>query len=255
MLQRCGSTTAVFLLLTTVFTPVSAQDGAVHGPPYRGVNVQMAGVFVTPVAGAPFSAVVQLESTQVLPDGTSTTKKSINNIARDSRGRIYNERRPLLPSSFTGTPPVLSSLIFDPETRLSTSLDSYTHLARQRTVPAPQTAAGAPGAASPAPSASTDNPLFRQEDLGSNTMEYVAVHGARQTRTIPAAATGASKDIIVVDEYWYSEELHMNMLTKHDDPRTGMQIVTLTQVDRNEPDPAMFQIPSGYKVIDENPPK
>ena len=45
----------------------------------------------------------------------------------------------------------------------------------------------------------------------------------------------------------------MNMLTKHNDPRTGMQVVTITQVNRNEPDAAVFQVPAGYKVVDENP--
>ena len=76
----------------------------------------------------------------------------------------------------------------------------------------------------------------------------------RQTRTLPAASTGAGKDIIVTDEYWYSDELHLNMLTKHSDPRTGVQIVTIAQVNRSEPDAALFQVPIGYKIVDENPP-
>jgi hypothetical protein len=44
------------------------------------------------------------------------------------------------------------------------------------------------------------------------------------------------------------------MLTRHNDPRTGVQIVTITQVNRSEPDPALFQVPAGYKIVDENPP-
>jgi hypothetical protein len=43
------------------------------------------------------------------------------------------------------------------------------------------------------------------------------------------------------------------MLEKRDDPRSGQQTVTVTQVDRSEPDQAMFQVPAGYKVVDENP--
>ncbi|HMJ62114.1 MAG TPA: hypothetical protein VK493_10140, partial [Bryobacteraceae bacterium] len=79
----------------------------------------------------------------------------------------------------------------------------------------------------------------------TETLENVTVRGLRQTRTIPAAATGTAKDIVVTDEYWYSDELHMNMLTKHNDPRTGMQVVTITHVNRNEPDAAVFQVPGG----------
>lgn len=74
------------------------------------------------------------------------------------------------------------------------------------------------------------------------------VHGTRDTQTIPAEANGG-KEIAVVDEYWYSEDLRLNMLAIHKDPRTGEQTTIVTQVDRNEPDPAIFEIPSGYKII------
>jgi len=43
------------------------------------------------------------------------------------------------------------------------------------------------------------------------------------------------------------------VLVKHDDARSGQQTVTLTHVDRSEPDQAMFQVPAGYKVVDETP--
>jgi hypothetical protein len=225
---------------------LAQEPAGLHPPPYRGVATQMDGVFVTPVPGVPFSAIVRLETTQSLPDGTSATRKTTNAIARDSQGRIYNERRPLLPASFNGTPPVAASHIFDPQTRISTFLNPRTRLARQIVVPErPPTA--------PPPAALLNVPNFKQEDLGVDTIENVAVHGMRQTRTIPPAATGAAAAVAVTDEYWYSDDLHMNMLTKHSDPRTGMQVVTITQVNRAEPDAAMFQVPAGYKVVDENP--
>jgi hypothetical protein len=214
-----------------------AQDSAVNPPPYRGANLSIGGVFVTPVPGAPFSAVVKIESTQTLADGTVDVRKTINDIARDSQGRIYNERRVLMPASFTGTPPLESAHIFDPQTRVSTSLNPYTHLARQQTIPERR------------------RPELKGEDLGTEVMENVTAHGNRLTRTIPAGVSGTGKDVVIVDEYWYSDELHMNMLTKHSDPRTGVQVLTITQLKREEPNAGMFEVPSGYKVIDENPPK
>jgi hypothetical protein len=39
------------------------------------------------------------------------------------------------------------------------------------------------------------------------------------------------------------------MLAIHKDPCTGDQTMTVTQVDRGEPDPAIFGIPSVYKII------
>jgi hypothetical protein len=66
-------------------------------------------------------------------------------------------------------------------------------------------------------------------------MENVSVHGARRSTTVPAAASGTGKPVVVTDESWYSEELHLNLLIKHDDPRSGQQTVMVTHVDRNEP--------------------
>jgi len=214
-----------------------AQDAGAQPPPYRGASVSVGGVFVTPIAGAPFSAVVKIESTQTLADGTVDVRKTINNIARDSQGRIYNERRALVPPSFAGVPPLESGHIFDPQTRINTFLNPNTHLARQQTIPPPPKRATPEG-----------------KDLGTEFMENVSVRGIQQTRTIPATVSGTGKDVVIVDEYWYSDELHMNMLTRHMDPRTGVQTVTVTQVRREEPDSAIFEVPSGYKIVDENPP-
>ena len=40
----------------------------------------------------------------------------------------------------------------------------------------------------------------------------------------------------------------MNVVVKHDDPRTGRVSMTLTQVTRTEADPSIFQIPDDYKT-------
>jgi hypothetical protein len=98
-----------------------------------------------------------------------------------------------------------------------------------------------------------NRPGYQEHDLGTESMENVAVHGVRKIRTVSAAASGTGKPVIVTDEYWYSEELHLNMLVKHDDPRTGQQIVTITQVNRAEPPASTFEIPADYKIVDETP--
>jgi hypothetical protein len=222
---------------TTVSTP----------PPYHGVNEHIDGVFVTPVPDVAFSATAELESTQVLSDGSTEQKKTFNNIARDSTGRIYNERRSLVPPSFTGTPRILSVHLYDPQNRLNTFLDPATHIARQSVLTKP-VAAPTLGTA-----AQATNPLVQEEDLGGEIMENVTVHGTRKRRTIPGQFSGTGKPIVVTDEYWYSDDLHLNMLVKHDDPRTGEQTVTITNVSRTEPEESMFQIPTSYKVVDETP--
>jgi hypothetical protein len=91
------------------------------------------------------------------------------------------------------------------------------------------------------------NPLVKDEDLGTRQMEGVEVHGVRETQTVSEASTG--KSVVVTDEYWYSDALRLNMLIKHDDPRTGEQTTTVTQVSRSEPDAAIFEIPADYKLL------
>lgn len=226
-----------------LFLPVLAQEG---------VN----GVFVTPIANAPFSAVVFVESTKSLPDGTTERFKTINNIARDSRGRIYNESRRLVPLSFTGTPGLLSSHIFDPETKTNVFLNPFQHIARQSTLkgPAPNwDVAPAPLAKVPLNAKTSENGP-RQEDLGTQVLDNLTIHGQRITSTIPTSVSGADKLLVVTHEYWYSEDLHLNMIIKHHDPRTGDQILNVRQVNRDDPDPQLFQVPSDYKVVDETPP-
>jgi len=220
-------------------------------PEYRGVNAIVDGVFVTPVPGAPMTAVVDVRSTQTLADGSILEKKSIANIARDSQGRIYNERRQLVSPSFTGKPQLLSFHIFDPETRLSTFVNPMTRVARQFALPAPANV----GESNPDLLYASRRPSADGEDLGTQVMENVLVRGVRKTRTVPAAASGTGNPVVVTDEYWYSDELHLNMLVKHDDPRTGQQTVTVTRVDRSEPNESVFKVPAGYKLVDESPEK
>jgi hypothetical protein len=98
-------------------------------------------------------------------------------------------------------------------------------------------------------------PLVRQQDLGTQVLEGMTVRGVRITRNIPPNVSGTGQPVVVTDEYWYSDDLHLNMLVKHDDPRSGAQTMTVAELKRGEPDPHLFVIPSDYKVVDETPPE
>jgi hypothetical protein len=52
---------------------------------------------------------------------------------------------------------------------------------------------------------------------------------------------------VVSDEYWYSDDLRINLLIQHGDPRTGSVTMSVADVQRTEPDRAVFEIPAGYK--------
>ena len=243
---------AILLFVSMVFASLSfasvsfAQESATQTPPqYLGVQTHVDGVFVTPVANVPLTAVVEVTSTQTLGDGTTVSKKTFNNIARDSQGRIYNEYRSMVPETSNATPVILSMHVFDPTTKLNTFLNPETHIARQSIFDRP--------AADRGQMVPVSRPGFQVQDLGTQSMENVVVHGTKTSRTVPASATGTGKPLTVTDETWYSDELHLNMLVKHNDPRTGEQTVTITKVERSEPPAETFEIPADYKVLDATP--
>jgi len=241
---------AVLVSLFGAMHVSTAQNSAMSSAPaFSG------GVFVTPVPGAPFTAEVEQYMTQVLKDGSSFQRKTTAHIARDSQGRIRNESHEVLPASSARKPVIFSVHIYDPDARLNTFLNPYTHIARQNTADHPP-ATEPPGnwwvrmVGAPSP-----DPNQQVQDLGSSVMEGTDVHGFRRTLTVPAKASGTDRPVMVTDEVWYSEELHINLLTKHDDPRTGALTITVRQINPGEPDVELFAIPPDYKLVDVTPPE
>ena len=45
------------------------------------------------------------------------------------------------------------------------------------------------------------------------------------------------------------------MMIRHNDPRTGEQMVAVSKVERTEPAAEMFAVPAEYKVVDETTPE
>ena len=215
---------------------------------YMGPQTYIPGIFVTPVPNAPFTAKVDIISHQILPDGTETIKTTVNHIARLSSGTIYNERRQFVPTTFKGEPALLSTHIYDPSTRLSVFLNPFTHLAHEMVLKQPP---AAPAHAVPDRQPNTE--FYKEEQLGTQYIGTVQLQGIRKTRTIPATMSTTGKDVVITDEYWYSPDLSIYMIIKHNDPRTGEQIVAVSEVNRHEPQAALFAVPANYKVVDETP--
>jgi hypothetical protein len=159
-------------------------------------------------------------------------------IARDSTGRTHNENRYYLRPSDNGQGRVRDVTIYDPNARTRITLTPATQIAAVVVLPAPKER-----------SAMRVVPREQQrEDLGFTQIAGLTVHGYRQFRTIPEGQDGNDRAITITDEYWYSDQLRMNITLKHTDPRHGTQVVTLTQLGLEEPDPKMFEIPAEYTV-------
>lgn len=95
----------------------------------------------------------------------------------------------------------------------------------------------------------------RTEELGTRDFEGVSAEGTRKTTIIPAGAIGNERPIEVVYERWYSKDLGLVVYSKNTDPRFGEQTYKLINVVRAEPDPSLFSLPTGYKVITDTTPE
>jgi hypothetical protein len=199
--------------------------------------------FMTPIPNAPFSGVVNIERTMVRKDGSVMQFKSTREIARDTRGRIHNEARVLIPVSSTDTPELLNIHLYDLQTRISTEVDVRKRTFWTRTMDHPPSTEP-PSIRFAAPDGNAPSSEFtKQEDLGIREIDGVPAHGIRQTQT---ADENDGKEVVITDEYWYSQDLRINLMIKHSDPRKGMTTLTVAQVTRTEPDPAVFEVPEGY---------
>jgi hypothetical protein len=223
----------VVLAVATSVPGASAEDGA--------------DIFVTPVPNLPFSGVVNVERSVVLRNGSVVELKTIREIGRDSRGRIHNESRTQVPASSTDAPKFIHIHLYDPQTRTSTTIYPGEKTFRTMTVShPPSTVPPSIRYAAPAGDGLPPNEFTKEEDLGVHEIEGVQARGVRQTQTIPAENSGTGKEIAITDEHWYSEDLRINLMVKHSDPRTGTVTMSVTQITRTEPDPAFFEIPEGY---------
>jgi hypothetical protein len=91
----------------------------------------------------------------------------------------------------------------------------------------------------------------KEESLGKQSMEGVLAEGTRNRLVLDVGAIGNDRPIETVSERWYSAELQTVVMTKHSDPRTGEEVFRLTNVNRSEPAAYLFQVPSGYQIIEQ----
>jgi hypothetical protein len=200
--------------------------------------------FMTPIPNAPFSGVVNIEQTIVRKDGSVMQLKSTREVARDTRGRIHNELRALNFASSPDTPELLHIHLYDPQTRISTEIDVRKRTFWTRTMNHPPSTEP-PSIRFAAPDGNAPpNEFTKQEDLGIREIAGVPAHGIRQTQTATDENNG--KEVVITDEYWYSQDLRINLMIKHSDPRKETTQMTVDQVTRTEPDPAFFEVPEGY---------
>jgi hypothetical protein len=201
------------------------------------------------VKGSPYSAQFSTESTQVLADGTRITRTSNGVVYRNTEGRTRREQKlaALGPIPIEGKP---KELIFinDPVAGAHYVLDAQDHSARKLPF------RDAPPAGDVAPEFEGSPDPVNTESLGKQMIEGIEAEGTRTTLTIPAGRIGNDRPLKIVSERWYSPELQIVVLSKHNDPFSGDNVYRLKGISREEPPLSLFAVPADYRVTEERPP-
>jgi hypothetical protein len=217
------------------------------------------------VAGAPYAAEAITENTQVLSDGNRIERKETAKVYRDSMGRTRRDLSVNAIGPWSSGAPMQIANIFDPVAGVHYMLNMQEKKAFKMSPP-PKPPAGGPGlmtkdrvfiAGGGMPAAGPEMAIVEKDagignrvetSLGTQEIEGIQAQGTRTTETIPAGKIGNEKPIVITTERWYSPDLQVDVLVKHNDPRMGEVVYQLTNVSREEPDPSLFQVPADYTV-------
>lgn len=212
----------------------------------------------TDVKGLPYSLVEKTTRIRTLADGTTISNVNEERHMRDAEGR----RRIEVGRIKDGELQVDSIEIIDPVARTRTTLFMRDHVAHlvhldvQRVhLTAQRTAeqdAEMRDRIAEARSERLNHPVQSSvEKLSAQTIQGVFAEGTRMTRVIPEGSEGNDREITVVTETWFSPELKITLARNIDDPRIGKTSMEVSELVRSDPDPALFQVPSDFKVVDD----
>lgn len=206
------------------------------------------------VTGRPVSGTEEQKSTQTLGDGTVISNTTSNLFYRDSAGRIRVE------NDATGRivivdPVAHTRLTLNPETRKAIRITQINILSYNPKI-SPLSPVGSVIATTTSSTSrllkgiKEDSAITKDEDLGVESMNGVLATHKRHSLTIPQGQIGNDRDIHVANERWYSDDLQMLVKTVNSDPRFGVSTYEFTNISREEPDPALFQIPADYTIVE-----
>jgi hypothetical protein len=213
------------------------------------------------VTGKPFSATEERHAFQVLGNGTRIENSQSNRLYRDNEGRTVLED---MGGAIT---------IIDPVAGFRAELSPKTKVAR-RTLLLGARFRGAGVRGAPEDGASffeqyrqkaakqleelqnARQDLIQQakatasetENLGNQNVSGISSQGTRTTMTIPKGQIGNDREIKVITEQWFSNDLGLLVKSSTFDPRFGDTTYQLTNIVRAAADPALFQIPSDYTI-------
>jgi hypothetical protein len=208
-----------------------------------GIHLNLAGGQTEPVTGKPFSATEVSHSVQTLADGSRAEQTETASFARDETGRIRQDNGKMI-------------VLYDPKTHLYSVLDSasktyYETKAFSVSISGNRvmTWSYQSNNNTSVPVLTVQAPETHEAELPGQMISGLWAKGSRITTVIPAGKFGNQRDLQVVDERWYSDDMKILLKTSNSDPRFGTTTYELTNLTPGPPDPALFQIPAGYRQL------
>lgn len=242
------SYTATFVGQTPIASPAHSVQA---GPfPLLGQNSE--------IPGQPFSLVEKITTTKTLADGGTVKREEQVRLMRDNEGRTRRETSHVT----NGHEITMPIMVFDPiahtiiDIRPSSKEAYVMHHQEQR----PRTAEEQAQRAERRAKAEADRyakmtPAQREEifgvSLGQKNVAGVLTDGRRYVRVVPVGLEGNDRELRIVTESWVSPDLQISLESVVDDPVSGRTESIVTDLQRSDPDPAMFRAPDGYKVINQ----
>ena len=223
-------------------------------------------------AGAPYSALVV--TVEAPPPGSAPQQSHPQSRMnwRDSAGRVRLEMQG---QTINGDCPNILVQIEDPVAGYAYVLDTLDKIAHR--IPVHFVPQGDPRPL-PAPRTLRDGETVVTESIGTQSVSGLSVTRTQQTKTCPNGFVHDSKPNPVtpewqaarprgeclpeplpgvmapaadISEHWSSPELHMSVFAKYTDHKGNTSTTTLQNLQLTDPDPALFQIPAGYRIVDE----
>jgi hypothetical protein len=193
-----------------------------------------------PVIDVPVTG--EYATTRMLPqaDGTTSTQTTTSLFFRDRQGRIRQERGDVV----TITDPVAgASYILDPKEK--TAHRSIIKKGDRNAAPGNPPTIGGPNTTS----------LSESRSLGTQRMDGVEAAGQEYISVIPAGSKlGNSDPVQMTYQVWRSEKLQLPLLVRIQDALNGDTSIRFRILQKGaEPDPKLFAVPEGYRVVDAIP--
>jgi hypothetical protein len=203
------------------------------------------------VKGAPYSATALTETTQTLGDGNQIIQNTEVVTYRDGEGRTRHEQTLRSVGRWVSEgEPLRIIFINDPVAGVNYTLNPRTRSASRRNY---FNGKGPVKDGPPAAGASSDE-RKKVEALGTRVIEGLEAEGTRTTTITPAGEIGNRLPIEVTEERWYSPRLQTLVMRERRDPRSGDTVYRLTNINLNEPERSLFEVPADYTLRDETKP-